>query len=141
MWLRRLGLHMRYAEGSNGLVEGALSLRVRATPWLRMQLGPHARHFDAERWVTWRLGARGDVPLAGSGVRGYAMLWRALALDVNLPSGSGSAHGGELGVRTDALLRPFWLAMAYGIDQAVVRDANRHETVKTLTLTVGVNRR
>jgi len=139
--LRRMELQVRYAEGSNDLVEGALALRVLATPWLSLQLGPHARHFDAERWVTWRLGARGDVPLAGSGVRGYAMLWRALALDVNLPSGSGSAHGGELGVRTDALLRPVWLALAYGIDQAVVRDANRHETVKTLTLTVGVNRR
>ena len=145
VWLRRLGLHMRYAEGSNGLVEGALSLRVRATPWLSMQLGPHARRFDtplgAERWVTWRLGARGAVAIPGSGVRGYAILWRALALDVNLPSGSGSAHGGEIGVRTDALLRPFWLAMAYGIDQAVVRDANRRETDKSLTLTVGVNRR
>ncbi len=145
-WLRRVGLQVRYAEGSNGLVEGALALRVQATPWLSMQLGPHARRFDtalgeSERWVTWRLGARGDVAIAASGVRGYAMLWRALALDVNLPSGSGSAHGGELGVRTDALLRPLWFALAYGIDQAMVRDANRHETVKTLTLTVGVNRR
>ncbi len=145
-WLRRVGLQVRYAEGSNGLVEGALALRVLATPWLSLQVGPHARRFDtalgeSERWVTWRLGARGDVALAGSGVRGYAMLWRALALDVNLPSGSGSAHGGELGVRTDALLRPLWFALAYGIDQAMVRDANRHETVKTLTLTVGVNRR
>jgi hypothetical protein len=143
--LRRLELQVRYAEGSNDLVEGALSLGWLATPWLSMQLGPHARRYDtplgAERWVTWRLGARGDVALASSGVHGYALLWRALALDVNLPAGSGSAHGGEIGVRTDALLRPLWLAMAYGIDQAVVRDANRRETVKTLTLTVGVNRR
>jgi hypothetical protein len=143
--LRRLELQVRYAEGSRDLVEGSLALRVLATPWLSMQLGPHARYDTppgggAERWVTWRLGARGDVAIA-SGVRGYAMLWRALALDVNLPAGSGSAHGGELGVRTDVGLRPFWLSMAYGVDQAVVRDANRRETVETLTLTVGVNRR
>ena len=145
-WLRRVGLQVRYAEGSNGLVEGALALRVQATPWLGMQLGPHARRFDTalgepERWVTWRLGARGDFPISSAGVRGYGVLWHALGLDVNLPSGSGSANGGELGVRTDAGLGPLWLALAYGIDKAVVRDANRHETVKTLTLTVGVNRR
>jgi len=143
--LRRMELQVRYAEGSNDLVEGALALRLLATPWLSMQLGPHIRRFDtplgAERWVTWRLGVRGDVAISRSGVRGYAMLWRALGLDVNLPSSSGSAHGGEIGVRTDVGLRRLWLAMAYGVDQAVVPDANRSETVKTLTLTVGVNRR
>ena len=143
--VHRVELQVRYAQGSNDLVEGALALRVLATPWLSMQLGPHARVFDtplgAERWVTWRLGARGDVAIAGPGVRGYAMLWRSLALDVNLPSGSGNAHGGEIGVKTDVGHPPFWVAMSYGIDQAAVRDASRRETFKTLTLTVGVDRR
>jgi hypothetical protein len=143
--VRHLELQVRYAQGGNDLVEGALAVRFLATPWLSMQLGPHARHFDtplgAERWVTWRLGARGDVAIAGPGVRGYAMLWRSLALDVNLPSGSGSAHGGEIGVRTDVGHPPFWVAMSYGLEQAAVRDATRHETFKTLTLTVGVDRR
>ena len=36
---------------------------------------------------------------------------------------------------------PLWFALAYGIDQAQVRDAARRETVETLTLTAGLRRR
>ena len=140
---RRLELDARYAEGQSGaLVEGAVALGFLATPWLSVQLGPHARRFDtpfgAERWVTWRLGARGDVAIAGTGVRGHATLWRALGLDVNVPPGSGSAHGGEVGVTIDLGPQPLWFALAYGIDQAQVRDAARRETVQTLRLSVGL---
>jgi len=144
---RRLELDVRYAEGQNrAVVEGAVALRFLATPWLSMQVGPHARRFDtplgAERWVTWRLGGRADVAIAGPGpsVRGHAMLWRALGLQVNVPPGSGSASGGEVGVTIDLGRRPFWLGLAYGIDRAQVRDAAWHETVETLTFTAGLRR-
>ena len=140
---RRLELDVRYAEGQReDLVEGAVTLGFWATPWLSVQMGPHARRFDtpfgAERWVTWRLGGRADVPIAGTSVRGQAVLWRALALDVNVPPGSGSAHGGEVGVTIDLGPQPLWFALAYGIDQAQVRDAARRETVQTLRLSVGL---
>jgi len=143
---RRLELDVRYAEGQRRtLVEGSVALRFLATPWLSVQLGPHARRFEtpfgAERWVTWRLGGRGDVAIGGTGLRGHALLWRALGLDVNVPPGAGSAHGGELGVTMNLGPRPLWFALAYGIDQAQVRDAVRHETVKTLMLTAGIRRR
>jgi hypothetical protein len=143
---RRLELHVRYAEGQRGtLVEGAVALGFLATPWLSVQLGPHARRFDtpfgAERWVTWRLGGRGDVAIYGTGVRGHALLWRALGLEVNRPPGSGSARGGEVGVTIDLGPRPWWFAVAYGIDRAQVKGAPRHETVGTLTLTAGLRRR
>jgi len=140
---RRLELDMRYAEGQSGaLVEGAVALGFLATPWLSVQMGPHARRFDtpfgAERWVTWRLGGRADVAIAGPSVRGHAVLWRALALDVNVPPGSGSAQGGEVGVTIDLGPQPLWFALAYGIDQAQVRDAARRETVQTVRLSVGL---
>ena len=143
---RRLELDVRYAEGQNrALVEGAVALRFLATPWLSMQVGPHARRFDtplgAERWVTWRLGGRADVAIAGPSVRGHAMLWRALGLQVNVPPGSGSASGGEVGVTIDLASRPVWLGLAYGIDRAQVRDAAWRETVETLTFTAGLRRR
>ena len=143
---RRLELDVRYAEGQReALVEGAVALGFLATPWLSVQMGPDARRFDtpfgAERWVTWRLGGRGDVAIAGTGVRGHATLWRALGLQVNVPPGSGSAYGGEVGVTIDLRSQPFWFGVAYGIDQAHVRDAARGETVKTLTFTAGLRQR
>jgi hypothetical protein len=152
---RRLELEVRYAEGTlqpadvqsapRDLVEGAVALRFAATPWLSMQVGPHARRYDtplgAERWVTWQLGGRGDVAIAGTGVRGHATLWRGLGLGVNVPPGSGSTRGGEVGVTIDLGPRPFWFALAYGIDQALVRDASRRETVEALTFTAGFRRR
>jgi len=65
-----------------------------------------------------------------------------------VPPGSGSARGGEVGVTVDLGPRgggggggPLWFALAYGIDQAQVRDAARRETVETLTLTAGLRRR
>jgi hypothetical protein len=152
---RRLELEVRYAEGklqsSDGqstprdLVEGAVALRFVATPWLSMQVGPHARRYDtplgAERWVTWQLGTRTDVAIAGPGVSGHALLWRGMGLGVNVPPGTGTARGGEVGVTLDLGPRPFWFALVYGIDQAEVRDAARRETVETLTLTAGIRRR
>ena len=142
----RFELDVGYAEGQReDLVEGAVTLGFWATPWLSVQMGPHARRFDtpfgAERWVTWRLGGRADVAIAGPSVRGHAALWRALALEVNVPPGSGTAHGGEVGVTIDLGPQPLWFGLAYGIDQAQVRDGVRRETVQTLRLSVGLRQR
>jgi hypothetical protein len=152
---RRFTLEVRYAEGTlqpsdrqsdpRDLVEGAMALRFAATPWLSMQVGPHARRYDtplgAERWVTWQVGGRGEVAIAGTGVLGHAMLWRGLGLGVNVPPGSGSTRGGEVGVTVDLGPRPFWFALSYGIDQAQVQDAARREIFETLTFTAGLRRR
>jgi len=145
--LRRMALALRYAEGGRDLVEGFVALRFMPTSWFSLQAGPHARHYATlsgpERVVTWRLGGRGDFALVGSSVRGHAMLWRALALAVNLPpgSGSGSASGGEAGLTLDLGPRPVWFALAYGIDQAQVKGASWRANVNTLTLTAGIRRR
>jgi hypothetical protein len=143
--LRRWALAVRYAEGTSDLVEGTVALRFMPTPWLSMQAGPHARRyttpFGAERWVTWRLGGRGDFALAGTSLRGHATLWHALGLDVNVPPGSGSANGGEIGVTLDLGPRPVWFGLAYGIDHAQVRGGSQAQNVNTLTLTAGLRRR
>ena len=155
---RRLELDVRYAEGtlqptdrnseSRDLVEGALALRFVGTPWLSVEMGPHARRYatlsGAERWITWRLGARVETAIVGTSVRGQATLWHGLGLDVNVPPGAGTARGGEVGVTVDlgpGGTGPLWFALAYGIDQAQVRDAVRRETVQTLRLTAGLRRR
>lgn len=152
---RRFELDVRYAEGklqptdpqseSRDLVEGAVALRFVATPWLSVHVGPQARsyatQFGPERWVTWQVGGRGEAAIIGASVRGHAMLWRGLGLNVNVPPGSGSARGGEVGVTIDLPPRPFWFGLAYGIDQAEVRGAGRRETVETLTFTAGLRRR
>jgi len=150
----RVALDVRYAQGTlqpadrqstaRDIVEGVVALRFAATPWLSLQIGPQARRYDtpfgAERWVTWQLGTRGDFVIARPGVRGHALLWRGTGLDVNVPPGSGSARGGEIGFTIDGP-RSFWLDLSYGIDQARVRDVARRETVETVTVTVGVRRR
>ena len=144
---RRVALALRYAEGGHDLVEGSVALRFMPTSWFSLQAGPHARRYTTlsgpERLVTWRLGGRGDFALVGSSVRGHAMLWRALALAVNVPpgSGSGSATGGEVGVTLDLGPRPVWFALAYGIDQAQVKATSWRANVNTLTLTAGLRRR
>src|SRR5206468_7124086 len=123
----RFELGVRYLQGSlqtRDLVEGAAALRFVTTPWLTLQAGPQIRRygtpFGAERWVTWQVGARTDVPVVGRSVRGHAMLWRALGVSVNVPPGSGSATGGELGVTFDGAPGPFRFGLAYGVDQASV---------------------
>lgn len=154
---RRVELDVRYAEGtlqpadrnseSRDLVEGAVAVRFVGTPWLSVELGPQARHYatpsGAERWVTWRFGGRVETAIVGTSVRGHATLWHGLGLEVNVPPGAGSAHGGEVGVTVDLGPGgpPLWFSLEYGIDRAQVRDAGRRETVDALTLTAGLRRR
>ena len=142
---RRLELGVRYLDGSlqsRDLVEGAATLGFVATPWLTLHAGPQIRRYDMpsapERWVTWQVGARTEATIVGR-VRGHAMLWRGLGLNVNLSPGSGSSQGGELGATVD-LSQPFSFGVSYGVDRATVRGSSRRETVNALTITAGFRR-
>jgi hypothetical protein len=143
----RFEVGVRYMQGwlqSRHLAEGAAVLRFVATPGLTLHSGPQIRRYEttagAERWVTWQLGARAEAPIIATSVRGHAMWWGGPVLSVNVPPGSGTTLGGELGVTVDMTRGPFWFGLAYGIDQASVKGATRRETVKTLTLTAGLRR-
>lgn len=152
---RRFALDLRYAEGTlqpadaqserRDLVEGAVALKFAATPWLTFHAGPQIRRYvtplGPERWVMWQVGGRGEAAIIGTSVRGHALLWRGLGLDVNVPPGSGKSQGGEVGVTIDLPPRPFWFGLAYGIDHAQVGGAGRRETVETLTFIAGLRRR
>jgi hypothetical protein len=124
-------------------VEGAAALRFVTTPWLTLHAGPQVRRYDTslgsgtERWVMWQLGARVEAPLVGTSVRGHAMLWQGLGLSVNVPPGSGTARGGEIGA-TLVTSGPFRFGFAYSVDHASVRGASRSETVRALRVTAGV---
>jgi hypothetical protein len=142
--LGRYELGVKYLEGSldsRDLVEGAVALRFVTTPWLTLHTGPHVRRYDsslgggAERWVMWQVGARAEAPIAAR-VRGHAMLWQGLGLQVNVAPGSGTARGGEIGA-TLVTSGPFRFGIAYSIDHAAV-GASRSETVNALIVTAGV---
>lgn len=152
---RRFGLDVRYAEGTlqpadalsdrRDLVEGAALLKFAATSWLTFHVGPQIRRYTTqvvpERWVMWQVGGRGEAAIIGSSVRGHALLWRGLGLDVSAPPGSGTSQGGEVGVTIDLPPRPFWFGLTYGIDHAQLRGAGWRETVETLTFIAGLRRR
>ena len=145
--LARFELGFKYLEGSLGsrdLVEGAAALRFVPTPWLTLHAGPHVRRYEtslgsgAERWAWWQVGARAEAPIV-SRVRGHAMLWQGLGLSVNVPPGSGTARGGEIGATIVMPgVGPFRFGIAYSFDHASVQGASRSETVSALILTAGV---
>ena len=141
----RYEVGVRYMEGSlqsRDLVEGAAALRFVTTPWLTLHTGPQIRRYGtpagAERWVTWQLGASTETPIVSTSVRAHAMLWGGLVLSVNVPPGSGTTRGGEVGVTIDVTPGPFSFGVAYGVDQASVQGASRRERVQTLILTAGL---
>jgi hypothetical protein len=143
---RRFELGVRYLEGSLGtrdLVEGTAALSFVTTPWLTLHAGPQIRRYDspfgAERWVTWQVGGRAEWPIAGTSVRGYAMLWQGFGLSVNVAPGSGSTRGGEAGMTINGY-GPLWFTLGYGIDQASVTASARRETVKTVIFSASLRR-
>jgi hypothetical protein len=144
---RRFELGVQYLQGSlatRDLVAGTAALEFVATSWLTLQTGPSIRRYEmpsgAERWATWRLGARAETAMFGSSVRAHALLWRGLGLSVNVPPGSGSTSGGEVGWTIDLSPRPFWFGLVYGIDRASLRGGGRRETVDMLILSAGLRR-
>ena len=144
--LGRFELGVKYFEGSLGsrdIVEGAVALRFVTTPWLALQTGPHVRRYETslgsgdERWAMWQLGARAETRIVGS-VRGHAMLWQGLGLSVNVPPGSGTARGGEIGATIETRRGgPFRFGIAYSFDHASA-GASRRETVNALIVTAGL---
>jgi len=112
--------------GRRDLVEGAVALRFVATPWLSMQVGPHARRYDtplgAERWVTWQLEGAATSRLP---VRACADTRRCGAAWASRQRAAGfGQHARGRGRRHHRPGTPTVLVrLGIRIDQAVVRDA------------------
>ena len=152
--LGSIAFDVRYAEGTldpsdslaqrRDVVEGSALVRFvpAPVPWLTLFAGLEARTYDGpsgpERWVTRPAGLRVDTPIVGTTVRGHATLWHGLGLGVNIPPGSGSARGGEVGVTLHLPNGPWEFGLAYGIERAALRDASRRETLEALTFVIRV---
>ena len=123
------------------LVEGRLVVAARPVPWLEMSVGPFVRAYVtdsvSERWVFWQARARVEAPIVTASLTSYVELWRALSSEVNLVAGAGRVQGGEAGVMYRPPQRPYWLRLAYRVDDAAVR-AGGSETLEAVSLAVGV---
>ena len=126
------------------LIEGRLVVAARPLPWLEMSVGPFVRAYvtdsATERWVFWQARARVEAPIVTASLTSYVELWRALSSDVNLVAGAGRVQGGEVGVVYRPPQRPFWLRLAYRLDDAAVR-ARGSETLEAITLSFVVGER
>lgn len=125
-------------------VEGHLLLGVRATPWLSLSTGPLARSYETtlghQRWVLWTLRARGTPALVPDLVRGYAELWWALPIDVDVPESWNSGWGGDVGLALALPRFPLWLRVGYRFEQYRMGDGTRRETIDGALLSLGVGR-
>jgi len=124
------------------LVQGTLFVGGRLAPWLEMTVGPVVRAYVAdsttERWVYWQARARVDAPIVMGKLGSYFEVWRALASDVNLPTGAGRIQGGEAGVVYQPPRQRVWLRLSYRMDDALLGGPGGNETMEAITLSGGI---
>jgi hypothetical protein len=68
----------------------------------------------------------------------YLELWRALATQVNLPSGAGRFQGAEAGVTFQPPQQRVWLRLSYRMDDALFGGPGGNETMEAITLSGGI---
>ena len=148
-WLFGLGLlegQLKPAGTSTApqldLVQGTLFVGGRLLPWLEMTAGPVVRAYvtdsPTERWVYWQARARVDAPIVVGQLGTYLEVWRALASQVNLPTGAGRIQGGEAGVVYQPPRQRVWLRLSYRMDDALLGGPGGNETMEAITLSGGI---
>ncbi len=124
------------------LVQGTVYVGGRLAPWLEMTVGPVVRAYvtdsSTERWVFWQARARVDAPIVVGKLGSYFEVWRALASDVNLPTGAGRIQGGEAGVVYQPPRQRVWLRLSYRMDDALLGGPGGNETMEAITLSGGI---
>jgi hypothetical protein len=124
------------------LVQGTVFVGGRVLPWLEMTAGPVVRAYvtdsTTERWVYWQARARVDAPIVVGKLASYLEVWRALASDVNLPTGAGRIQGGEAGVVFQPPRQRVWLRLSYRVDDALLGGPGGNETMEAITLSGGI---
>ena len=126
------------------LVQGTVFLGGRLAPWLEMTVGPVVRAYvtdsSTERWVFWQARARVDAPIVVGTLGSYLEVWRALASDVNLPTGARRIQGGEAGVVYQPPRQRVWLRLSYRMDDALLGGGGPggNETMEAITLSGGI---
>ena len=126
------------------LVQGTVFAGGRLLPWLEITAGPVVRAYvtdsTTERWVFWQARARVDAPIVVGKLGSYFEVWRALASDVNLPTGAGRIQGGEAGVVYQPPRQRVWLRLSYRMDDALLGGGGPggNETMEAITLSGGI---
>lgn len=153
--LWRLVLDVGYAQGrvtpdtagpmSRDVVEGRLLLGTRPWRGLAIKAGPHVRAFvssaGTQRFLFFEARLRGERPIVGATVHGYAELWRVVSGTVNVVEQFDGGQGGEAGMIVRLPRAPLWARLAYGIERAKLGGGSRLETVEGLTVAIGYGRR
>jgi hypothetical protein len=146
----RWSLRLRYSQGratadSTGvldrrLAEGELFLGYRATPWLSLWVGPHARSYLSDlgnqRWIFWETRASALGTLVPDRLHSYFEGWIVASGSVKVPQAFESGQGGEAGLSLRLARPDLSLRLGYRIEQARLA-AGRRETVEQLMLGVG----
>src|SRR5436309_703601 len=118
------------------LVQGTVCVGGRVLPWLEMTAGPVVRAYvtdsTTERWVFWQARARVDAPIVVGQLGTYLEVWRALASQVNLPTGAGRIQGGEAGVVFQPAQQRVWLRLSYRLDDALLGGPGGNETMEAI---------
>jgi len=124
-------------ETDLALVEGSATASVRLNPWLQVGTTVRVHRVEEaapERWLFWGAGARVDLPLLGSRVRGHAAYDQGIGGSVNLPYGEVSARSGEVGLTMELSGTPFAIDLASLVEQEGA--GGRTRTLQHLALTL-----
>ena len=108
--------------GGRDLVEGSLEAGIRPFPGVEFGFGPFVRTLAtdsaSERWVVWRLGGRGEVPLYGDRVTCTLAFWEGVAARTEPVGATGSSTGGAAGVAYRFPGGRYALRLTYQVDEA-----------------------
>jgi hypothetical protein len=147
----RLGLAIRYMEGSlspseagrdRDIVEGEAMLSLRATPWLRIALGPHIRSLiipeGTERWLFWEGRIQAKASLGSPRLVSVFELWQVLSANVDVDDPYDGGRGIEGGLRWEVSSFPIWLGLGYRIDRSNLGDGSRTEVMEHILFSIGI---
>ena len=123
------------------VVEGGAELSAQLHPWIPIGVGVRAHRDDEpqpERWLSWTLGGRFEVPIIGNVVRAHGTFQQGIGGTVNFPGASVDARSGEVGVTFAFTRSPVWVGVASRVEEE--EGAGRIRTRQRLGVTLGFSR-
>ena len=148
---RRIGLNVRYLEGSlessggatsRDIVEGEAMFSVRALRWLHFSFGRHIRSFirsdGTQRWLFWEARVRTKARLGTPRLVSSLELSHVLSGNVNAAEPFDGGKGMEAELRwTIFPRRSLWMGFGYRIDRSHLGGGSRTEVVEHIQVTLG----
>lgn len=108
--------------GGRNIAEGVLEVGVRPFPGIEFGFGPFVRALSSdsvtERWVVWRLGAHGELPLYGDRLVCDVAFWEGVTARAEPVNATGTSAGGAAGVTYRIPGGRYAFRLAYRVDEA-----------------------